>query len=194
MANSAKPRRSGHRYTIPVRMEPRRAASTGAPPNMPEVEPPAPIREPVRTAVSDPSGQGDWRDRALRLQAEMDNYRKRQRRGAQEQARADQGRLLVDVLSVADNLDRALAAAAEPSPVRQGVELARDDLLRILIQHDVARLDVQGKPFDPHWHQAVNVVSAGEYGVTPGTIVRVERAGYRRGEQLLRPAHVVVAQ
>lgn len=193
MVNSVRHRPSGRRYTIPVRVEPRRVAPTESPPLVPEDESPPP-RQPVRTAAPDPSEREDWQDRALRLQADMDNYRKRQRRIAQEQAQADRDRLLTEVLSVADNLDRALATAAEPTPVRQGVLLARDELLRLLKGYEVERLDVQGRPFDPHWHQAVAVVPAGERGVMPGTVVRVERAGYRRGERLLRPAHVVVAQ
>jgi molecular chaperone GrpE len=76
-----------------------------------------------------------WRDRALRLQAEMDNYK-----------------------------------------------------------YDVERVRARGEPFDPNWHQAVGVVSAGDLGVEDGTVIEVMEAGYRRGDRLLRPARVVVAQ
>jgi molecular chaperone GrpE len=146
----------------------------------------------------------EWRERALRLQAEMDNYRRRQRRAAQETARAEQQRLLEDVLGVADNLERTLAAgqpdssapgsgALELGAIRQGVELTRDELTRVLLKHDVERFEAQGTPFDPAWHEAVHVVPAGALGVKPGTVIKVVRSGYRRGEQLLRPAQVVVA-
>jgi molecular chaperone GrpE len=151
-----------------------------------------------------------WRDRALRLQAEMDNYRKRQRRIAQQEAQADQERLLRDVLSMADNLDRTLAAsvAQKPGPgpalpggsngLRQGVELTRDDLMRVLAKYGVERYHALGEPFDPEWHEAVHVVSAQALGVEPGTVVEVVQPGYRRrdgahGERLFRPAQVVVA-
>jgi molecular chaperone GrpE len=150
-----------------------------------------------------------WRDSALRLQAEMDNYRKRQRRIAQEEAQASQERLLHDVLRVADNLDRtlaagrqqALASAAPQRPsgpgtsngLRQGVELTRDDLLRVLAKHGIERFDALGEPFDPAWHEAVHVVSAWALRVEPGTVVEQVQWGYRKGERLFRPAQVVVA-
>jgi molecular chaperone GrpE len=148
--------------------------------------------------------ESEWRERALRLKAEMDNYRRRQRRAAQEAARAEQERLLDDVLGVADNLERTLAAQAPGSGVpasgvpdlgaiRRGVELTHDELMRVLLKHDVERFDAQGAPFDPAWHEAVHVVPAGALGVEPGTVVKVVRSGYRRGERLLRPAQVVVA-
>jgi molecular chaperone GrpE len=136
----------------------------------------------------------EWRDRALRLQAEMDNYRKRQQRIAQEQSRSEQERLLHDVLGVADDLDRTLAAATQDTPIRRGVALTRDGLMRLLRQHGVERVEARDQPFDPTCHEAVDVVSAAALGVEPGVVVRVTQAGYRRGERLLRPARVVVAQ
>jgi molecular chaperone GrpE len=147
----------------------------------------------------------------------MDNYRKRQRRIAQEEAQASQERLLRDVLSVADNLDRTLAASVAQKPstlgpgrpglgraggsngLRQGVELTRDDLMRVLAKYGVERYHALGKPFDPEWHEAVHVVPARALGVEPGTVVEVVQPGYRRrddahGERLFRPAQVVVAK
>lgn len=140
----------------------------------------------------------------------MDNYRKRQRRIAQEEAQASQERLLRDVLSLADNLDRALAAAPQrpgglgtsdrrdAGALRQGVELTRDDLLRLLARHGLERFEALGEPFDPAWHEAVHVVPARALGVEPGTVVEQVQPGYRkRGDahdgQLFRPAQVVVA-
>jgi molecular chaperone GrpE len=150
-----------------------------------------------------------WRDRALRLQAEMDNYRKRQRRVAQEEAQADQERLLHEVLRVADNLDRTLDAEEYPNvrgtsdrrdagALRRGVELTRDELLHILAGYGIERFEALGKPFDPAWHEAVHVVSARALGVEPGTVVEQLQPGYRKheavyGERLFRPARVVVA-
>jgi molecular chaperone GrpE len=136
----------------------------------------------------------------------MENYRKRQRRIAEQEAQADQERLLHDVLAVADNLDRTLAAdieqgcskLGEPNALRHGVELTRNGLMRILARYGVERFDALGDPFDPQWHEAVHVVSAQALGVEPGTVVEQMQPGYRRrdaahGERLFRPAQVVVA-
>jgi len=147
----------------------------------------------------------------LRLQAEMDNYHKRQQPTTQEQARAGQERILQategctmfsirNVLVIADNLDRTLAAAAEDTLICRGVALTRDESVRLLQKYDIERIEAQDRPFDPVWHEAVDVVSAADrehprdLGVEPGVVVHVTQSGYRRGERLLRPARVVAAQ
>lgn len=183
---------------IPIRAGTRRvpASKPGGPPEAPERRPAAvevghlATREP---GIASPEEE-EWRDRALRLQADMANYRKRQQRIAQEQARADQDDLLSDLLVVADNLDRALTATEADTSLRRGVELTRDELARLLVKYDLERIEAQAKAFDPAWHEAIGVVSAGVLGVEPGTVVDVMQAGYRRGGRLLRPARVIVAQ
>jgi molecular chaperone GrpE len=150
----------------------------------------------------------EWRERALRLQAEMATYRRRQRRIAQEDARKEQTALLKDVLGVADNLDRALAAAQQRAHQRvqerpteqrhdntlaRGVELTRTSLERTLTKHGLERIQAMGEVFDPTWHEAVHTVPAAALGVEPGTVVEVLEAGYRRQGALFRPAKVVVA-
>jgi molecular chaperone GrpE len=124
----------------------------------------------------------------------MDTYRKRQQRIAQEQAQAEQGRVLVDMLGVADNLERTLAAAQADTPLRRGVAVTRDEMLRLLRKHGVERIQSRGQSFDPTWHEAVDVVSAAALGVEPGTIVRVDQSGYLWQKRLIRPARVVVAE
>ena len=110
------------------------------------------------------------------------------------EAKAAHDRLLSDVLSIADNLERALALAKEDTPIRQGVALTHRGVVQLLHKHGVERIEAHRQSFDPHWHEAVDVVSAQEVGVDPGTVVQVMAPGYRRGERLFRPARVVVAQ
>jgi len=183
MANSARHSPSPHHIRV-------RQASA---PELPEQSRRTKVA-PSRSHSSSDASEEEWRDRALRLQAEMENYRKRQRRLAKERVRADQDRLLIEMLSIADNLDRTLAAAPEDDPIRQGVEMTRDSLLRLLERHGVERIEAHGAPFDPAQHEAVDVIAARLAGVEPGTVVRVAQPGYRRADRLLRPARVVVAQ
>lgn len=143
----------------------------------------------------------EWRERALRLQAEMATFRQRQRRIAQTEARAEQMALLKDVLVIADNLERALDAAREQTgeqsdsgPLAQGVELTYTALQRVLAKNGLERIQAKGAQFDPRWHEALHLVSAAAFGVEPGTVVEVFEAGYRRQGVLFRPAKVVVAQ
>jgi molecular chaperone GrpE len=149
---------------------------------------------PVRAPLVKASEEVDWCDRALRMQAEMDNYRKRQRRIAREEANQEVDRLLLGVLSIADNLDRALASADRGSSLYQGISVTRDEVTQLLRRHGVERVENGDHSFDPEWHEAVGVVSADKVGAESGEIVRVMQPGYRRDEHLFRPAQVIVAQ
>ena len=138
----------------------------------------------------------DWQETAQRLQAEMDNFRKRQERRADEAIARERERLLSLFLPAVDNLTRALAHQNSTQPdgaegsVRQGVELTRRELLRALESEGVMPIETIGQPFDPAWHEAVATIPA---DVESGTIVEQVEAGYKLGDKLLRPAKVVVA-
>jgi molecular chaperone GrpE len=135
-----------------------------------------------------------WRDRALRLQAEMENFRKRQRRLAEERVVADRERLLRSFLRVADDLERALTAdGVDAESLRQGVDLTYQSLMRLLDQEGAEPIEAAGQPFDPAWHEAVGAVPHVRAGAAPDTVVEVVEAGYRLGDRLLRPARVIVA-
>jgi molecular chaperone GrpE len=165
-------------------------------------EEPQETAQPEANAVEEmPSGQQsrpradevDWRDTAMRLQAEMDNFRKRQQRISQDQIASDRERLLLGVLPVADNLERALSQSSRDDGLREGVIITHRALVQWLKQQGVERLDVVGKPFDPAWHHAVSTVPHAQYGVEPDTVVAVSESGYRLNDRQLRPAKVVVA-
>jgi molecular chaperone GrpE len=135
-----------------------------------------------------------WRDRALRLQAEIENFRKRQQRLADERIVADRQRLLGSFLRVADDLQRALDAdAADVDSLRQGVDLTYQTLMHVLDQEGAEPIEAEGQPFDPTWHEAVSTVPHQHAGAEPDTVVKVVQAGYRLGDRLLRPARVIVA-
>ena len=143
---------------------------------------------------SEASEQTDWRDRALRLQAEIENYRKRQQRLAEERIHADRERLLRSFLRVADDLERALKAdGTDAESLRQGVGLTHQALMRVLEQEGAEPIEAMGQPFDPAWHEAVGALPHQRVGVEPDTVVEVVEAGYRLGDRLLRPARVIVA-
>jgi molecular chaperone GrpE len=135
-----------------------------------------------------------WRDRTLRLQADMDNYRKRQQRLADERIFANRERLLRSLAGVADDLERALNAdGANPESLRQGVDLTYRAMVRLLNQEGVEPIPARGQAFDPEWHEAVGTIPHQDAGAEPDTVVEVMQAGYRLGDRLLRPARVIVA-
>ena len=133
-------------------------------------------------------------DRLLRTAAEFDNYRKRtdrERRELSEYAAAD---VLGDLLSILDDLERALLTPAGPEAeaYRKGVELIQKQMLEVLRKRGVTPLEAVGKDFDPNFHQAVI------HEVSPdhrdGEVTLELRRGYMLGERLLRPAMVKVAK
>jgi molecular chaperone GrpE len=135
-----------------------------------------------------------WRDRALRLQAEMDNYRKRQQRAAEERIRAESERLLKAFLVVVDDLERALNASEEDgTSLRDGVAMTHRAAMKLLAREGVSKIEAEDQAFNPAWHEAVATVQSKGSGEAPGTVVQVLEAGYQTKERLLRPAKVVVA-
>lgn len=143
-----------------------------------------------RVEARAPTGDVDWCDRALRLQAEMDNYRKRQQRLAQDQIESERQRLLRAFLRVVDDMERALEApVGDGEGLRQGIQLTRHTALKLLEKEGVERFQPENQPFDPAWHEAVGTIA----GARPDTVAKVLEPGYRLDNQLLRPAKVVVA-
>lgn len=132
-----------------------------------------------------------WKEKTARLQADLENFRKRQTRRADEAIAAERERLLSIFLPVADNLSRALAHHNQgDDTLRQGIELTQRQLAQLLEAEGVTRLKTIGQSFDPTWHEAIATIPA---NVEPGIIVEEVEAGYKVGDKLLRPAKVVVA-
>ena len=137
------------------------------------------------------SNETDWQAMAIRLQADMDNFRQRQQRRADEAIATEQKRLLRLILPVADNLIRALNHQQESDEtLHQGVELTYRELMRLLEAEGVTRLETVGHSFTPRLHEAIATVPT---EAEPNIIVEEVEAGYKLGDQLLRPARVVVA-
>jgi molecular chaperone GrpE len=127
-----------------------------------------------------------------RTQADFDNYRKRALRQQQEFAARGAERLLAKLLPVLDDLERALAAAAdhEEAKVIEGVEMTKSALAAALASEGLVEIEAEGA-FDPHVHEAL--LAQPVEGVESGTIVQVVQRGYRLGDAVLRPARVIVA-
>lgn len=144
---------------------------------------------------------GKLKDQLLRTLAEMDNLRKRMEREKAEATLYAATNFARDVLSVSDNMDRALATAEADhlkeatEPVKNlvaGVEMTRRELLNVFERHGITRVDPIGEKFDPHFHQAMFEVPTNEQ--PPGTVAQVMQAGFKIGDRVLRPALVGIAK
>jgi molecular chaperone GrpE len=141
------------------------------------------------------------KDRLLRLAAEMDNLRKRTEREKAEATLYAATNFARDLLSVADNLGRAVQAVSEDDRARadehtrnliSGVEVVERELGQVFQRHGIRKIDAVGAKFDPNFHQAMFEVPTAEK--PPGTVMQELQSGYAVGERCLRPALVGVSK
>ncbi len=143
----------------------------------------------------------ELKDRALRIAAEMENLRRRTARDVHDARSYAIANFARDMLSVSDNLRRALDAI--PAEARsagdagfkslvEGVEMTERAMLGALERHGVKRLQPEGEKFDPNFHQAMFEVPNPD--VPANTVVQVVQPGYAIGERVLRPAMVGVSR
>ncbi|MGH7731652.1 MAG: nucleotide exchange factor GrpE [Candidatus Eiseniibacteriota bacterium] len=153
-----------------------------------------PVEEPPAGPATPP--EPDYKDRWLRAEAELQNFRRRASRDWEEGRRLAEEGVLLEMVSILDDLERALAAAdpsAAPSSWVHGVTLVAQRIRDFLARQGVSVEHPLGQPFDPTFHEALLELEAPE-GAAPGTVVQVVQKGYRRGGRALRPARVVVAR
>jgi molecular chaperone GrpE len=138
------------------------------------------------------SAEAELKDQLLRLAADFDNYRKRAARQMEETRKFGTEKLLVDLLLVLDNFDRALDhAKSENGPLIQGVRMVAKQLTDTLAQHGVVGFTSRGEPFDPERHEAIAQMPSEDQ--PPGSVLEEVVKGYMIHDRLLRAAQVVVA-
>lgn len=131
-------------------------------------------------------------DRWKRALADLDNYRKRTMRETDRRVEEARDAVVRDWLEAVDSIDRALAGADPASPLAEGLRAVREQLEAILERQGVTRIGATGEAFDPERHEAVAVRPTAD--APDRTVLEVARAGYMRGDRVLRPAQVVVAR
>lgn len=172
-------------------------AARACPPDFEDQEPEAvEVDEVDLSALMERAEKADqYLDLAQRTRAEFENYRKRAVREAAQAQERGAAKLALELLPAIDNLDRALAHAGEAAngdaSFVSGIKHVRSDVLAALKRVGIEPYSPEGEPFDPTQHEAV--AQQPIEGAQPGTVVEVYQRGYRLGENILRPARVVVA-
>src|SRR5689334_1672730 len=143
----------------------------------------------------------EFKDKLLRTLAEMENLRKRTEREVLDARMYGIAGFARDVLAVADNMHRALAAIgpelraaadAKVTALIEGVELTERELLKSLEKNGVKKFSPEGEKFDPNVHQAMYEVPTDDQ--PPGQVAHVIQSGYMIGDRVLRPALVAVSK
>lgn len=135
-----------------------------------------------------------YRNEFLYLRADFDNFKKNSLKERSEYLKYGNERLIVEILGVLDNFERALETKINSENINtlvKGVEMTAVDLRNILQKYGVSEVPSKGQPFDPNIHEAL---SSEESNEPAGSIVRVFKKPYRLHDKIIRPGQVVVAK
>jgi molecular chaperone GrpE len=135
-----------------------------------------------------------WRERSLRLRADLENTKRRLAIISVNDVEAQGEAMLKDILPITDGLDMALKHTSREEDSRgilQGLEINRNLLEKLFWKHNVEVMEALGQPFDPSQHESIGMVKYPD--VTPNTVVLKEPKGSLQCGKLLRPAHVLIA-
>ncbi len=135
-----------------------------------------------------------FRDRELKAQAELENFRKRVLRDTEQQLKYASIDMVRDLLDVVDNLQRAIDAAnkgGEASGLTEGVQMVQQQLEGVLAKHHCTPIRALGQPFDPNIHQAIAQQPSREYPA--GTVMMETSIGYVLHDRVIRPSMVIVS-
>ena len=152
---------------------------------------PAIPTDPLEAALAEVT---QWKDLAYRNAAELDNFRKRSTREAQETRNFANADLLRSLFPILDNFEMGLEAAraeSEKSMIFMGMNMVHRQITDFLREQGIQEVDALGKPFDPNLHDAVSQEVSPQ--VPEGTVLRVTRRGYKLKDRLLRAASVIVS-
>ncbi|RJQ76222.1 MAG: nucleotide exchange factor GrpE [Desulfobacteraceae bacterium] len=159
-------------------------------------EEPLPFEEVIAQLSAAEKQAQDNYERLLRVSAEFENYKKRTAREMQDVMKYANEKIAREMLTVVDNLERAIASASErctsDDPLVQGVEITLSETLKLLEKHHVFPIQALGQPFDPNFHQAMMQEEVGDQ--PQNTVVRELQKGYMIHDRLLRPSLVAVSK
>jgi len=136
----------------------------------------------------------ELRERELRAQAELENFRRRMLRDVESQLKFAAMPLVHDLLDVVDNLHRATDATAEGAGaegVIAGVRMVQQQLATVLAKHHCRPIESLGQPFDPNIHQAIAQHPSNEYPA--GTVMMETSIGFLMHDRVIRPSMVIVS-
>ncbi len=155
------------------------------------------LEEVLEKLAEEKEGAARARDDLLRVQAEMQNLRRRTEQDIEKAHKYGQEKFSTELLTVMDNLERALAAASDyedetVKAIYEGVDLTLKSFTDCFNRFHIGSVDPMGEPFNPQLHQAVTILENPD--VEPNTVIEVMQKGYTLHGRVIRPAMVVVSK
>ena len=153
---------------------------------------PETVEEKLQAKIEEQKEEIDEKDdRIKRLMAEFENFKKRSDKERLGMYNSVMGDVVMKLLPVLDNLEKAVAAESKDEQYKNGIEMVEKQFQDVLKANGVKEIESIGKPFDPSLHEAVSLVEDSNLG--PKTIKEEYRKGYTIGDKVLRHSLVVVA-
>ena len=155
------------------------------------------LEEVLEKLAEEKEGAVRAREDLLRVQAEMQNMRRRTEQDIEKAHKYGQEKFSTELLTVMDNLERALAAASDyedetVKAIYEGVDLTLKSFTDCFNRFHIGSVDPMGEPFDPQLHQGVTILENSD--VEPNTVIEVMQKGYTLHGRVIRPAMVVVSK
>ncbi|MBE0469996.1 MAG: nucleotide exchange factor GrpE [Methyloprofundus sp.] len=149
----------------------------------------------AQLAKAEAKATENW-DRALRIQAEMENLKRRTQKDLDSAHKYGLEKFAKELLSVIDSLELGIQAATSDAPevvkLKEGSELTIKQFEAVFAKFNIEAIDPMGQPFNPEFHQAMTMLPSAD--VAPNTVINVFQKGYVLNGRLIRPAMVVVSQ
>lgn len=136
----------------------------------------------------------ELKDRILRSQAELENFRRRSQKEALDAMKYSSLPVIRDLLPGIDNLERALSAAEQSGDTQnliEGIKMVVNQFVEALKSHSALPIQPEGEPFDPNLHQALSQIPSADH--EPMTVLQVIESGYKIHDRVIRPAKVMVS-
>ncbi|MCX7824482.1 MAG: nucleotide exchange factor GrpE [Verrucomicrobiae bacterium] len=187
------------KHTDPTPAPGDETAASSAPPVAPApAEAPFAASDDVEALKAKAAQMEEWKDKCLRLAADLDNYRKRVAREKVEQAKYATQHLLARLLPAIDSFEAALQHAdanQNPDSIKalvEGLKMTLGQIHAVLREVGVEVVNAEGQHFDPQVHEAISHLESEEHPA--GKVIQQLRKGYKLSDRLLRPATVVVSK
>ncbi len=155
------------------------------------------VSEDVEALLAESRSEAEkHRDMALRIQADMENLRRRTRLDVENAHKYALDKFVNALIPAMDSMEMGMEAASKKEAsiesIREGIDMTFKQLLDVLAEFNVERIDPKGEKFDPQLHEAMTMVPSPDH--ESNTVVDVIQKGYTLNERLVRPARVIVAQ
>jgi len=155
------------------------------------------VSEDIEALLAESRSEADkYKEMALRIQADMENLRRRTRLDVENAHKYALDKFVNALIPAMDSMEMGMEAASKEEAsiesIREGIDMTFKQLLDVLGEFNVERIDPKGEKFDPQLHEAMTMIPSPDH--ESNTVVDVIQKGYTLNERLVRPARVIVAQ